>query len=201
MPTPAAAMQAAAPTPGARRGLAASIKADDGRPDCTGLTLAEWLCRTVDRMNPARVFGPHHCLGQGTSAPDSNFLCQLLQFRQSASFDETMHGLHNLGERGHHIEIRCVLHAQTVSLVAPYLDVLEQRTRCFGWRPVAGSLLLPALTAVQMTPAIAGRFGPLLQKLTSVVATSAKANKMVISLWICSTPLIASRPKYLRSAR
>jgi hypothetical protein len=26
-----------------------------------------------------RVFGPHHCFGRGTSAPDSNFLCRLLQ--------------------------------------------------------------------------------------------------------------------------
>jgi hypothetical protein len=53
--------------------------------DCTGPTLAEWLCRTADRIDPARVFGPHHCLGRGTSAPDSNFLCGLLQFRQNAS--------------------------------------------------------------------------------------------------------------------
>jgi len=37
--------------------------------------LAEWLCRTADRIDPARVFGPHHCFGRGTSAPDSNFLC------------------------------------------------------------------------------------------------------------------------------
>jgi hypothetical protein len=56
--------------------------------DCTGLTLAEWLCRTADRIDPARVFGPHHCLGRGTSAPDSNFLCRLLQLRQNASFIE-----------------------------------------------------------------------------------------------------------------
>src|SRR5882724_4587692 len=50
-----------------------------GQTDCTGLTLAEWLCRTADRIDPARVFGPHHRLGRGTSAPDSNFLCRLLQ--------------------------------------------------------------------------------------------------------------------------
>src|SRR6266446_2775246 len=56
-----------------------------GQTDCTGLTLAEWLCRTADRIDPARVFGPHHCLGRGTSAPDSSFLCRLLQFRQNAS--------------------------------------------------------------------------------------------------------------------
>src|SRR6478736_5016205 len=56
-----------------------------GQTDCSGLTLAEWLCRTADRIDPARVFGPHHCLGRGTSAPDSNFLCRLLQLRQNAS--------------------------------------------------------------------------------------------------------------------
>jgi hypothetical protein len=39
----------------------------------------------ADRIDPARVFGPHHCLGRGTSALDSNFLCRLLQFRQNAS--------------------------------------------------------------------------------------------------------------------
>ncbi len=50
-----------------------------GQTDCTGLALAEWLCRTADRIDPARVFGPHHCLGRGTSAPESNFLCRLLQ--------------------------------------------------------------------------------------------------------------------------
>jgi hypothetical protein len=33
--------------------------------------LAEWLCRTVDRIDPARVFGLHHCLGRGTSALES----------------------------------------------------------------------------------------------------------------------------------
>jgi hypothetical protein len=42
-------------------------------------------CRTADRIDPARVFGPHHCLGRGTSAPDSNFLCRLLQLGQNAS--------------------------------------------------------------------------------------------------------------------
>jgi hypothetical protein len=28
---------------------------------------------------------PHHCLGRGPSAPDSNFLCRLLHLRQDAS--------------------------------------------------------------------------------------------------------------------
>ena len=42
-------------------------------------------CRTADRIDPARVFGPRHCFGRGASAPDSNFLCRLLQLRQNAS--------------------------------------------------------------------------------------------------------------------
>jgi hypothetical protein len=45
-------------------------------------------CRAVDRIDPARVFGPHHCLRRGSSAPDSNFLCRLLQLRQNASILE-----------------------------------------------------------------------------------------------------------------
>jgi hypothetical protein len=51
----------------------------------TGLTLTERLCRTADRIDPARVFGPHHCLGRGTSAPGSEILRSLLQRRQNAS--------------------------------------------------------------------------------------------------------------------
>jgi hypothetical protein len=46
---------------------------------------SEWLCRAADRIDPARVFGPHHCLGRGASAPGSYFLCRLLQLRQNAS--------------------------------------------------------------------------------------------------------------------
>src|ERR1700737_1067667 len=42
-------------------------------------------CRTADRIDPALVFGPHHCLGRGTSAPDSNFLCRLLRLGRNAS--------------------------------------------------------------------------------------------------------------------
>src|SRR5258705_13802198 len=49
------------------------------KPICTGLALAEQLCRTADRIDPARVFGPHHCPGRGTSASDSEKLCGLLQ--------------------------------------------------------------------------------------------------------------------------
>src|SRR5258708_924659 len=52
---------------------------------CTSLTLAEWLCRTADRIDPARVFGSRHCLGPGTSAPNSEKLCGLLQWRENAS--------------------------------------------------------------------------------------------------------------------
>jgi hypothetical protein len=52
---------------------------------CTSFTLAEWLCRAADRIDPARVFGPHHCLGRATSAPDSKIIRRLLQLRQNAS--------------------------------------------------------------------------------------------------------------------
>src|ERR1700680_2906348 len=54
----------------------------------TGLALAEQLCRTADRIDPARVFGPHHCLGRATSASDSEKLCGLLQRRENASVIE-----------------------------------------------------------------------------------------------------------------
>src|SRR5450759_4009635 len=56
-----------------------------GQANCTSLTLAEWLCRTVDRIDPARVLGPRYCFGRGTSASDSEILCRLLQPRQDAS--------------------------------------------------------------------------------------------------------------------
>jgi hypothetical protein len=45
---------------------------------CTSLTLAERLCRTADRIDPARVFGSRHCFGRGTFAPDSEILRSLL---------------------------------------------------------------------------------------------------------------------------
>src|ERR1035441_2146425 len=47
--------------------------------------MAEWLCRTVDRIDPARVLGPRYCFGRGTSAPDSKIIRRLLQLRQNAS--------------------------------------------------------------------------------------------------------------------
>src|SRR5229473_829159 len=53
--------------------------------NCTSLTLAEWLCRTVDRINPARVLGPRYCFERGTSTPDSKIIRRLLQLRQNAS--------------------------------------------------------------------------------------------------------------------
>jgi hypothetical protein len=53
--------------------------------NCASLTLAEWLCRTVDRIDPARVLGPCRCFGRGTSAPDSKIIRRLLQLRQNAS--------------------------------------------------------------------------------------------------------------------
>ena len=56
-----------------------------GQTNCTSLTLAERLCRTADRIDPARVFGPRHCFGRGTSAPNSEILRSLLQWRQNTS--------------------------------------------------------------------------------------------------------------------
>src|SRR6202041_2939994 len=47
----------------------------------TGLTLAERLCRTADRIDPAGMSGPHHCPGRGASAPHSEILRSLLQLR------------------------------------------------------------------------------------------------------------------------
>src|SRR5271169_754715 len=47
--------------------------------------MAEWLCRAVDRINPARVLGPRYRFGRGTSAPDSKIIRRLLQLRQNAS--------------------------------------------------------------------------------------------------------------------
>ena len=40
---------------------------------------AEWLCRTVDRIYPARVCGPFRRRGRGASAPNPASLCSLLQ--------------------------------------------------------------------------------------------------------------------------
>jgi hypothetical protein len=54
----------------------------------TGLTLAERLCRTANRIDPARVFGPCHCLGRVTFASNSKILRRLLQLRQNTSIVE-----------------------------------------------------------------------------------------------------------------
>jgi hypothetical protein len=55
------------------------------RANCTILAVAEWLCRAFDRIDPARVLGPHHCLQRGATAPDSKIIRRLLQLRQNAS--------------------------------------------------------------------------------------------------------------------
>ena len=53
-----------------------------GQADCTGLALADGFAEH-DRIAPARVSGPHHCLRRGSSAPNSEKLygCGLLQQR------------------------------------------------------------------------------------------------------------------------
>src|SRR5260221_14594555 len=43
------------------------------------LALAEWLCRTADRIDPARVRRSYDCPGRGASASDSEILRPLLQ--------------------------------------------------------------------------------------------------------------------------
>jgi hypothetical protein len=48
-------------------------------------SLAEWLCRAVDQIDPARVFGPYRHPGRGAFASNSKILCRLLQFSQNAS--------------------------------------------------------------------------------------------------------------------
>jgi hypothetical protein len=50
-----------------------------GQADRAGVAFAEWLCRTADRLDPARVLGPFYRLGRGASAPDLASLCHLLQ--------------------------------------------------------------------------------------------------------------------------
>nr|WP_249793980.1 hypothetical protein [Bradyrhizobium cenepequi] len=55
---------------------------------CTSLAVAEWLCRTVDRIDPPRVFGPHHCPERDASASDSAILRTLLQRHPNAPLVE-----------------------------------------------------------------------------------------------------------------
>jgi hypothetical protein len=54
------------------------------KPIAPSFTMAEWACRTVDRIDPARVLGPRYCFGRGTSTPDSKIIRRLLQLRQNA---------------------------------------------------------------------------------------------------------------------
>src|SRR5665213_3086656 len=55
-----------------------------GQADCAGFTLAEWLCRTADRINPARMCGSFYRLGRGSSALHPANLRSLLQSHQNA---------------------------------------------------------------------------------------------------------------------
>src|SRR5262249_58191602 len=48
------------------------------------LALAEWLRRTADRIDPARVSRSFRRLGRNPSAPDLANLCSLLQRHQNA---------------------------------------------------------------------------------------------------------------------
>lgn len=51
----------------------------------TSFTLAKWLCRAADRINPARVRRSYDCPRRSASAPDLAVLCPLLQRHQNAS--------------------------------------------------------------------------------------------------------------------
>jgi len=44
----------------------------------TGLTQAEWLCRTADRIDPSRVSRSCHHPGRSTFASDSAFVRNVL---------------------------------------------------------------------------------------------------------------------------
>jgi hypothetical protein len=61
-----------------RRHTPIACHGHSGQAYCTGLTLAERLCRTADRIDPPGVSGPHHCPGRGASAPHSEILRSLL---------------------------------------------------------------------------------------------------------------------------
>ena len=53
------------------------------------------------------------------NATDHDYVVQA-----DGAFNETLNGLHNLAERGHRIEIRCVLHRQTVHRLQELADFL-----------------------------------------------------------------------------
>ena len=54
-----------------------------GQAHCAGFALAEWLRRTADRFDPARVRRPSHRVGRGPSAANLAGLCSLLQRHQN----------------------------------------------------------------------------------------------------------------------
>jgi hypothetical protein len=56
-----------------------------GQAYFTGLTLAEWLCRTADRVDPSRVPGSYRGFWRGPSKPNPAILRALLQQHQNAS--------------------------------------------------------------------------------------------------------------------
>jgi len=62
-----------------RRRAAVTSRRHSGQAYGTGLTLAERLCRTADRLDPARVCGSFYRLGRGASAQHPANLCSLLQ--------------------------------------------------------------------------------------------------------------------------
>jgi hypothetical protein len=74
----------AVPDPRSRSGLWRSCEAptashgDPRQAHRSRLTLAERLCRKTDRINPARVRGPHHRAGRGALAPSDALLRALL---------------------------------------------------------------------------------------------------------------------------
>ena len=55
-----------------------------GQTHRTSIALAERFCRTVDRIDSARMPQPHCRLGRGASAPGPANLCRLLQQDQNA---------------------------------------------------------------------------------------------------------------------
>ena len=122
-----------------------------GQTDCTSLTLAERLCRTADRIDPARVFGPRHCFGRGTSAPNSEILRSLLQWRQNTSVSKQRYAGFSAGSaiRSHQFARR--LGRTSPSLRAGLIFRCTHRprwsslhpTRCLG-RPNSSTLRWPA---------------------------------------------------------
>jgi len=75
--------------------------------------------------------------------------------QSNGAFEQTMHGLHNLGERRHSVEVRCVLHAQTVPRITelgrfiyrnlPFAD----HVALMGLEPMGFARLNMALLAIE----------------------------------------------------